>query len=240
MKIINYIILSLLCLSCISNNDKCIQKLFNEVGVEKDQIHKATHLVTILGKGCEKCLNNALAGIKNSTDTIYIIACQSNKTFKLISNLDANNYSNVYLDTKLISVELGMTINTPIIYTLKDGKYISHSFYGKEITSNHEINTSISSNIDEIDLGEFKHEKIQKIKFMIRNTGSKKLKIENIDLSCECLKLEKDLSEIPIGNTDSLNLIFHADSIGAFQREILLFGNFNPSPKLLTVKGVCN
>ena len=39
--------------SCMSNNDKCLQKLFEEVGVEKSQIHNAAHLVTILGNGCK-------------------------------------------------------------------------------------------------------------------------------------------------------------------------------------------
>lgn len=87
MKKKNYSIIlcgGLFLASCMSNNDKCLQKLFDEVGVEKSQIHNATHLVTILGNGCKGCIHKALSEIHNSTDTIYIIACKSKKTFNLI------------------------------------------------------------------------------------------------------------------------------------------------------------
>lgn len=53
MKKKNYSIIlcgGLFLASCMSNNDKCLQKLFDEVGVEKSQIHNATHLVTIFAK----------------------------------------------------------------------------------------------------------------------------------------------------------------------------------------------
>ena len=89
MKKKNYSIIlcgGLFLASCMSNNDKCLQKLFDEVGVEKSQIHNAIHLVTILGNGCKGCIHKALSEIHNSTDTIYIIACKSKKTFNLICN----------------------------------------------------------------------------------------------------------------------------------------------------------
>lgn len=89
MKKKNYSIIlcgGLFLASCMSNNDKCLQKLFDEVGVEKSQIHNAIHLVTILGNGCKGCIHKALSEIHNSTDTIYIIACKSKKTFNLIVN----------------------------------------------------------------------------------------------------------------------------------------------------------
>ena len=47
MKKKNYSIIlcgGLFLASCMSNNDKCLQKLFDEVGVEKSQIHNATLL----------------------------------------------------------------------------------------------------------------------------------------------------------------------------------------------------
>lgn len=99
MKKNKYLIIALgilLLTGCMSNNDKCLQKLFDEVGVDKSQIHDATHLVTILGSGCKGCIHKALSEIHNSTDTIYIIACKSKKTFNLIANKDINDYSNVY------------------------------------------------------------------------------------------------------------------------------------------------
>lgn len=241
MKKNKYLIIALgilLLTGCMSNNDKCLQKLFDEVGVDKSQIHDATHLVTILGSGCKGCIHKALSEIHNSTDTIYIIACKSKKTFNLIANKDINDYSNVYLDTNSILMELGMAKNIPRVYYLNNGKYVSYSFYGDELP-NEEINTTITFNTNEIDLGKINRKEEQRSRFKIRNTGSNILKISHIDLSCECLKIENEISEINPGDTIYLNIIFHPDGIGVFQREILLYGNFDASPKLLTIKGEC-
>ena len=165
MKKKNYSIIlcgGLFLASCMSNNDKCLQKLFDEVGVEKSQIHNATHLVTILGNGCKGCIHKALSEIHNSTDTIYIIACKSKKTFNLIANKNIDDYSNVYLDTKSILVELDMAKNTPRVYLLNNGKYVSHSFYGNESPSE-EANTTITFNTNEIDLGKISRTEKAKI-----------------------------------------------------------------------------
>ena len=39
------------CCGCMSNNDKCLQKLFEATGMEISQIQKAAHLVIIPGNG---------------------------------------------------------------------------------------------------------------------------------------------------------------------------------------------
>lgn len=239
MKKKNYSIIlcgGLFLASCMSNNDKCLQKLFDEVGVEKSQIHNATHLVTILGNGCKGCIHKALSEIHNSTDTIYIIACKSKKTFNLIVNKNTDDYSNVYLDTKSILVELDMAKNTPRVYLLNNGKYVSHSFYGNESPSE-EANTTITFNTNEIDLGKISRTEKARIKFTIWNTGKNIVRISHIDLSCECLNIENEITEINPGDSTCLNIIFHPDDIGKFQREILLYGNFDSSPKLLTITG---
>ncbi len=220
------------------DNDKCLQKLFDEVGVKKSQIHNATHLVTILGNGCKGCIHKALSEIHNSTDTIYIIACKSKKTFNLITNKNIDDYSNVYLDTKSILVELDMAKNTPRVYLLNNGKYVSHSFYGNESPSE-EANTTITFNTNEIDLGKISRTEKARIKFTIWNTGKNIVRISHIDLSCECLNIENEITEINPGDSTCLNIIFHPDDIGKFQREILLYGNFDSSPKLLTITGEC-
>ncbi len=228
MKKKNYSIIlcgGLFLASCMSNNDKCLQKLFDEVGVEKSQIHNATHLVTILGNGCKGCIHKALSEIHNSTDTIYIIACKSKKTFNLIANKNIDDYSNVYLDTKSILVELDMAKNTPRVYLLNNGKYVSHSFYGNESPSK-EANTTITFNTNEIDLGKISRTEKARIKFTIWNTGKNIVRISHIDLSCECLNIENEITEINPGDSTCLNIIFHPDDIGKFQREILLYGNF--------------
>jgi len=51
------------------------------------------------------------------------------------------------------------------------------------------------------------------------------------------LNIENEITEINPGDSTCLNIIFHPDDIGKFQREILLYGNFDSSPKLLTITG---
>ena len=53
------------------------------------------------------------------------------------------------------------------------------------------------------------------------------------------LNIENEITEINPGDSTCLNIIFHPDDIGKFQREILLYGNFDSSPKLLTITGEC-
>lgn len=162
----------------------------------------------------------------------YIIAAV------FFDNKNIDDYSNVYLDTKSILVELDMAKNTPRVYLLNNGKYVSHSFYGNESPSE-EANTTITFNTNEIDLGKISRTEKAKIKFTIWNTGKNIVRISHIDLSCECLNIENEITEINPGDSTCLNIIFHPDDIGKFQREILLYGNFDSSPKLLTITGEC-
>lgn len=155
---------------------------------------------------------------------------------KNIANKNIDDYSNVYLDTKSILVELDMAKNTPRVYLLNNGKYVSHSFYGNESPSE-EANTTITFNTNEIDLGKISRTEKARIKFTIWNTGKNIVRISHIDLSCECLNIENEITEINPGDSTCLNIIFHPDDIGKFQREILLYGNFDSSPKLLTITG---
>ena len=135
--------------------------------------HKSTMPPTLLPYWvmvAKDAYTKTLSEIHNSTDTIYIIACKSKKTFNLIANKNIDDYSNVYLDTKSILVELDMAKNTPRVYLLNNGKYVSHSFYGNESPSK-EANTTITFNTNEIDLGKISRTEKARIKFTIWNTG---------------------------------------------------------------------
>lgn len=82
-----------------------------------------------------------------------------------------------------------MAKNTPRVYLLNNGKYVSHSFYGNESPSE-EANTTITFNTNEIDLGKISRTEKAKIKFTIWNTGKNIVRISHIDLSCECLNID--------------------------------------------------
>lgn len=148
-----------------------------------------------------------------------------------------------YLSTKIIIAFITKSYQDlfgvrSYINALNNGKYVSHSFYGNESPSE-EANTTITFNTNEIDLGKISRTEKARIKFTIWNTGKNIVRISHIDLSCECLNIENEITEINPGDSTCLNIIFHPDDIGKFQREILLYGNFDSSPKLLTITGEC-
>ena len=76
---------------------------------------------------------------------------------------------------------------------------------------------------------------VNKILSFVKIKGSN----ENILNSLKNLNIENEITEINPGDSTCLNIIFHPDDIGKFQREILLYGNFDSSPKLLTITGEC-
>lgn len=118
--------------SCLSNNDRCIRKLCKEAGVAEEQIARTGHLVVIQAGGCGNCIRRAFTEMHESEDTVYIVACRSEKAFRLIAQKNIEDFSNVYLDRQGVAADMGMVKNAPMVYVLKEGKYLSHHYYGQK------------------------------------------------------------------------------------------------------------
>lgn len=231
---------SILLGSCISNNDKCVQELLKDVGVTSLRTNLVKHLVIIPGYGCSRCIDDAKESIFLSSDTIFIVACHSEKEFFLLTNKHLKDYPNIYIDTRSLSTTLKMVDKVPMVYELDNGKFVSCSPYKKEKQFNSErALTELSLSKLEINWGNFNHKTVQKSNVILTNTGKVDLQIDDIILSCDCLKAEYSKHLIPPGDTLQINITFSSDSIGEFLRDINIYGNVPHSPRVIEIKGIC-
>lgn len=88
-----------------------------------------------------------------------------------------------------------------------------------------------------IDVGTFKPGKSFEGKFLIRNTGSGNLKIEEITTDCSCTIAEKP--ENPIAPNDSAYIMYslHPNIIGFFQQKVIIKNNSEANPVLFVLRG---
>lgn len=229
------------CCSCMSNNDKCLLKLFEGVGIETSQIQKATHLVIIPGNGCGRCIDKAISEIHVSQDTLYVMTCRSEKEFYLLTGRRQDEFPNVNLDTDEVAASMKMVGTTPMVYVLEKGKFISRAPYEQENIDKQPTMTPTTVTIDkkEVDWGEFSHKERKEASFILVNTGNDSLHITHIISSCDCLQTNGSQFHVSPGGTLQLKVFFQSDSIGVFVRELYVYGNFPSSPLLLTVEGDC-
>lgn len=238
---IKIIVLIGCCYSCMSNNDQCLQKLFEATGVERVQIQKATHLVIIPGNGCSRCIDKAKSEIHVSQDTLYVITCHSEKEFYLLTGKRRAEFPNVYLDTDEVAASMKMVGTTPMVYVLEKGKFISRAPYEQKGVNKQTpiARTTVVVDKENVDWGRFSHKARKEASFILENTGNDSLHIDNIVSSCDCLQTKCSKFHVAPGDTLQLKVFFQSDSIGVFVREVYVVGNFSCSPLLLTVEGDC-
>lgn len=229
------------CCSCMSNNDKCLQKLFKDTGIGESQIQAATHLVIIPGNGCGRCIDRAKDGIHISQDTLYIMTCRSEKEFYLLTDKHTKDYPNVYLDTGEVAASMKMVSTVPMVYVLEAGKFISRAPYEQETSVSDTSKTQTEVEVDKMEVrwGQFNHKERKEASFVLENKGSDSLHIASIISSCECLHIECSRFDVPPGDTLQLKVFFQSNSIGEFIRDLYIYGNFSHSPLGLTVEGDC-
>lgn len=229
------------CCGCISNNDKCLQKLFKDTGMEELQIQVATHLVIIPGNGCGRCIDKAVSEIHVSQDTLYVVTCHSEKEFYLLTDRHRDDFPNVYLDTGEVAASMKMVGTTPMVYVLKGGKFISRAPYEQVSAEDYSsgVQTTLTVDKKEVNWGRFNHKERKEASFVLENTGNDSLHIANIISSCDCLQVECSRFHVPPGDTLQLKVLFQSDSIGVFIRELSIYGNFSPLPLSLTMEGDC-
>ena len=74
--------------------------------------------------------------------------------------------------------------------------------------------------------------------FELRNKGLRKLKIEDVKVSCGCLGAEYPQGEIGSGDKFTLKLTYDARQLGHFQKTAAIYSNGSKKPVYLTMKGV--
>lgn len=110
---------------CMSNNDKHIHELIEEIGIPYLEKQDSCFLVIIPGNGCISCIQGAVDNIREVKDTVYIFVGDSEKDFYLQSGgKKLSSFHNLYLDKSKVSVRLRMVSTFPMVYFLQQGKYV--------------------------------------------------------------------------------------------------------------------
>lgn len=74
--------------------------------------------------------------------------------------------------------------------------------------------------------------------FELRNKGLRKLKIDDVRVSCGCVKAEYPTEDISIGDKFTLKLTYDAKQMGHFEKSACIYSNGSKEPVYLTMKGV--
>lgn len=76
--------------------------------------------------------------------------------------------------------------------------------------------------------------------WLIKNTGNAQLRIDSVELSCECLTAVYDsVNTVRPNDYFPFRVLVKPDgALGDFYREIRIYGNFENSPLELTVEGI--
>jgi len=99
--------------------------------------------------------------------------------------------------------------------------------------------TKMQISATEHDFGTFKEEAgRQTFDFIVTNTGTDPLVIQNVVASCGCTTPEWTKQPIPAGAKGKVTAIYDPkDRPGPFSKTISVYANTNPSPVTLTIKG---
>lgn len=109
-----------------------------------------------------------------------------------------------------------------------------------ELESAHANFTQIEFNKAVHDFGEIKEGDLVSTTFIIKNVGQKPLLLEKVSGSCGCTVPKIDTENaIQPNETREIKVQFNsANRVGEQLKFVKVFGNFEPSPSLLKIKGV--
>ena len=74
--------------------------------------------------------------------------------------------------------------------------------------------------------------------YEVTNTGNKPLVINNVEVSCGCVKVDYPKQPIQEGGKAHIRATFDAAQLGHFTKQLLVYSNADPRPALLIYKGV--
>ena len=223
---------------CLSNEDKCIRQLVQETGICLPNASDSCFLIIIPGNGCGSCIQGAMDNIREATDTVYVFMCDTEKDFFLLSGgKKSTDFNNLYLDKDKVSARLKMVTTFPMVYFLKDGKYVERWPYQRPSAESRKRMSTLTADKQYIDWGSFRQAEIQEEKVILTNIGTDTLYISAIESSCECTTVQWVDSPVTPGECTTLTIHFRAEEKGEFERFIHVHCNVPESPIEISVKG---
>lgn len=194
---------------CLSNEDKCIRQLVQETGICLPNASDSCFLIIIPGNGCGSCIQGAMDHIREATDTVYVFMCDTEKDFFLLSGgKKSTDFNNLYLDKDKVSARLKMVTTFPMVYFLKDGKYVERWPYQRPSAESRKRMSTLTADKQYIDWGSFRQAEIQEEKVILTNIGTDTLYISAIESSCECTTVQWVDSPVTPGECTTLTIHF--------------------------------
>lgn len=225
--------------SCTSSDEKHLRQLMDDLKVETSNGTSPNVVIVIPGNGCESCIKDALDNIRESNDTAYILVCNSEKDFYLLSGgKRASMFKNLFLDKKNIAGGSGLVQSYPMVYSFRSGEYESKEAYKptKKKKVQKEL-TTIEVEKKVIDLGNIEKHQYYTDSIRITNIGHKDLVINEIQTSCECVQAKTNTQRVTISESTYLTVTFQPEDSGVFERYVYVYGNMQESPLEISVKG---
>ena len=196
-------------------------------------------VIIIPGNGCESCIKDALDNIRESNDTAYILVCNSEKDFYLLSGgKRASMFKNLFLDKKNIVGGSGLVQSYPMVYFFRGGEYESKEAYKptKKKKVQKEL-TAIEVEKKVIDLGNIEIHQHYTDSIRITNIGNEDLVINEIQTSCECIQAKMRKQGGAISESTYLVITFRPEDLGEFERYVYVYGNMQESPLEISIIG---
>lgn len=224
---------------CTSSDEIHLKQLMDDLKVETSNGASPNVVIIIPGNGCESCIKDALDNISESNDTAYILACDSEKEFYLLSERKkASMLNNLFLDTEHMASGSGLVQSYPMVYFLKDGEYDSKEAY--KPTKKKEVQkelTTVDVEKKVIDLGNIKMHQHYTDSIRIINIGNVDLVISEIQTSCECVQAKANTQRVTISESTYLTITFLPEDLGEFERYVYVYGNIQESPLEISIIG---
>lgn len=86
-------------------------------------------------------------------------------------------------------------------------------------------------------LGEVEFQQPKKVVFGYTNRGNQPLKITSVKASCGCIDVSYPTAEIPAGKGGEISMVYDANILGSFYKEVEVFTNASEEPAYLTIQG---
>ena len=90
----------------------------------------------------------------------------------------------------------------------------------------------------EIDCRKVQYFKPVTATFNLKNKGSRRLKINDVRVSCGCIKADYPKEEIASGDEFTISLTYDARQMGHFFKEAAIYSNGSKEPLYLSMKGI--
>lgn len=168
-------------------------------------------------------------------DFKYPVCIDLNDTFNRTNGLPKDEKYHTFL---LDNSDKVLAVGNPIL-NVKVKELYMNIIKGDFMASNKKMDTKTDISIEctSVFLGKFEWQYDQKVIFLLKNTGSNPLVIDNVATSCGCTSVDYSKEPVRPGDSVSLHVTYKADHPEHFDKTITVYCNAKSSPITLRITG---